>query len=267
MKRKPIVETLTSLVRRAGEIIRSAREGEISDGVEVKAGSANFVTLYDVRVQEFLMREIKKAIPSAVFIAEEKENDPAVLSDEFCFIIDPIDGTTNFINDYRHSCISLAMVSRGETVFGAIYDPYLGEMFTAEKGKGAYLNGTPMHVSDRPMERAIAAFGTCPYYKDTHADKTFLFARDVFLAAADVRRPGSAALDLAYLAAGRNDVFFEFILSPWDFAAGMLLICEAGGVVTKIDGSPLSLSAPCSVFAGNSLTHPILLQMAEKYRE
>ena len=267
MERKPIVDLLTVLVRRAGEIVRGAHTGEISDDVEVKPGTSNFVTLYDVRVQEFLMREIKEAIPSAVFIAEEKENDSAVLSDEFCFIIDPIDGTTNFINDYRHSCISLAMVSHGEAVFGAIYDPYLDELFTAEKGKGAYLNGTPMRVSDRPMARAIAAFGTCPYYKDTHADRTFRFARDVFLATADVRRSGSAALDLAYLAAGRNDVFFEFILSPWDLAAGMLLIAEAGGVVTQIDGSPLSLSAPSSVFAGNPLTYPVLFQMAAKYRE
>ncbi len=267
MERNEIVETLTSLVRQAGEIFRSAHTEEIPDGIEVKAGTSNFVTLYDVRVQEFLLEEIKRAIPSAVFIAEEKENDSAVLSGEYCFIIDPIDGTTNFINDYRHSCISLAMVSRGETVFGAIYDPYMDELFTAEKGKGAYLNGRPMRVSDRPMERAVVAFGTCPYYKDTLSEKTFLFAKEVFLAAADVRRPGSAALDLAYLAAGRNDAFFEFILSPWDIAAGMLLVSEAGGFITQIDGSPLSLASPSSVFAGNPVTHPVLLQMAEKYRD
>ena len=266
MERKEIIERLTALLREAGEILLGAHAVDPQDDVQVKPGTANFVTVYDVKVQEFLMREIKSLIPDAVFIAEEKENDPAVLNGEYCFIIDPIDGTTNFIHDYRHSCISLAMVSRGEAVFGAIYTPYLGELFSAEKGAGAYLNGAPMHVSDRPMELAVAAFGTCPYYKDTLADKTFAFARDVFLATADVRRLGSAALDLAYLAAGRNDAFFEFILSPWDIAAGMLLISEAGGIVTQLDGSPLTLSAPCSVFAGNGRTHSVLLRMAKKYQ-
>lgn len=267
MDRKIIAKRLCALLREAGRIMLGACEIERDDGVKVKPGTANFVTVYDVKVQEFLMREITALIPSAVFIAEEKENDASVLRGEYCFIIDPIDGTTNFIHDYRHSCISLAMVSFGETVFGAIYDPYLDEMFSAEKGEGAFLNGKPMRVSDRPMPLAVAAFGTCPYYKDTLADKTFALARDVFVAASDMRRPGSAALDLAYLAAGRNDLFFEFLLSPWDIAAGMLLLSEAGGIATQIDGSPLTLNAPCSVFAGNRETHAALLTLAQKYRD
>lgn len=236
------------------------------DAVSEKTGSANFVTKYDVAVQDFMMSEIKKNIPSAVFIAEEKENDPRVLSGEYCFVIDPIDGTKNFINDYRHSCISLAMISTGETVFGAIYDPYLNEMFTAEKGKGARLNGKPMRVSDRPIETAIVGFGTSPYYKDTLTDKTFGFLKEIFFTASDIRRTGSAALDLAYLAAGRNDMFFEFILSPWDFAAGVLLVTEAGGTVTDINGEPVSLSAPTSIFGANKKIHPKLIELAAKYK-
>lgn len=266
MDRKEITEKLADLLRQAGEIMLGAHAVDPNGDVRVKPGTSNFVTEYDVRVQEFLMREIAKIIPNAVFIAEEKKNDPAVLNGEFCFIIDPIDGTTNFIHDYRHSCISLAMVSRGETVFGAIYTPYLGELFSAEKGAGAYLNGRPMRVSDHPMELSLSTFGTSPYYKDTLAKKSFALAHDVFLATADIRRSGSAALDLAYLAAGRIDVFFEFILSPWDIAAGVLLISEAGGIVTQLDGSPVTLTAPCPVFAGNEKTHPVLLRMAEKYR-
>jgi len=259
---------LTELMRAAGRIMLSAHlEEDNSDGaVSEKTGSANFVTKYDVAVQEFLMEEIKKAIPNATFIAEEKENDPSVLSGEACFVIDPIDGTKNFINDYRHSCISLAVISRGETVFGAVYDPYQNEMFTAEKGKGARLNGRPMKVSDRSLELGIAAYGTSPYYKDTLTDKTFGFARDVFLAASDIRRCGSAALDLAYLAAGRNDIFFEFILSPWDIAAGSLLVTEAGGVITDINGDTIDLSHPSSVFAANKTIYPDLIKMAEKYK-
>ena len=261
---------LIDILCRAGEIMLSAHlEEDNSDGaVSEKSGSAgaNFVTKYDLAVQEFLMGEIKKNIPEAVFIAEEKENDPEVLMADACFVIDPIDGTKNFINNYRHSCISLAMISKGETVFGAIYDPYMREMFTAERGKGAYLNEKPMHVSDRPIETAIVAFGTSPYYKDTLADKTFGFLRDVFFVASDIRRTGSAALDLAYLAAGRNDMFFEFILSPWDYAAGALLVTEAGGVITDINGKSMSLSSPSSVFAANAKIHPRLIEIAAKYK-
>ena len=262
-----IETTMTELMREAGNIMLSAHlEENNSDGaVSEKTGSANFVTKYDVAVQEFLINGVKNAIPGAVFIAEEKENDPAMLMGEACFVIDPIDGTKNFINGYRQSCISLAMISKGEVVFAAIYDPYMDEMFTAEKGKGARLNGRPMRVSERPLELGIAAYGTSPYYKDTLTEKTFGFAKDVFLAASDIRRCGSAALDLAYLAAGRNDMFFEFILSPWDIAAGILLVTEAGGVITDICGDPISLASPSSVFAANKIIHPELIKMAEKY--
>ena len=260
---------LTDIMRKAGDIMLSAHlEEDNSDGaVSEKTGSANFVTKYDVAVQDFLMSGIKNAIPGAVFIAEEKENDPAVLSGEACFVIDPIDGTKNFINDYKHSCISLAMISKGTTMFAAVYDPYMNEMFTAVKGEGARLNGRKMSVSSRPLELGIAAYGTSPYYKDTLADKTFGFAKDVFLAASDIRRCGSAALDLAYLAAGRNDIFFEFILSPWDIAAGSLLVAEAGGIITDIYGNSINLSGTSSVFAANKDIHPVLIEMATKYRD
>ena len=255
---------LTDIMRRAGEIMLSAH---LDDGaVSAKTGSANFVTEYDLAVQDFIMSEIKKNIPHAVFIAEEKDNDSSMLMAEACFVIDPIDGTKNFINDYRHSCISLAMISKGETVLGAIYDPYMNEMFVAEKGKGARLNGKPMRASERPIDLAVVAFGTSPYYKDTLSDKTFDLAKEMFLTASDIRRTGSAALDLAYLAAGRNDVFFEFILSPWDFAAGALLVSEAGGVVTDVYGDPVSLSKPSSIFAANKSIYPRLMEIAAKYK-
>ena len=131
---------LTDLMRSAGKIMTAAHmAGETGEEVTAKPGTANFVTIYDVAVQEFILGEISQNFPDAVFMAEEKENDSSVLMGEHCFIIDPIDGTTNFIHDYRHSCISLAMFSKGEAVFGAVYDPYLKEFFRAEKGNGAYL--------------------------------------------------------------------------------------------------------------------------------
>ena len=132
-----LTKELIDIMKNAGEIMLSAHS--IEQSVSSKEGSANFVTIFDVKVQEYLMSEIKKTIPDALFIAEEKKNDPSVLSGEHCFIIDPIDGTTNFIHDYRHSCISLAMFSKGEAVFGAVYDPYMNELFSAEKGMGAFL--------------------------------------------------------------------------------------------------------------------------------
>ena len=258
-------ELLMALMRQAGAMMLRAHDVDTDSNVTVKPGTANFVTVYDVMIQDFLLSSIKKAIPDAYFIAEEKDNDASVLQKDYCFIIDPIDGTTNFIHDCRHSCISLALFSHGEPVFGAIFHPYLDEMFHAERGKGAYLNGRPIRVSDRPMELGILAYGTAPYYKEQLADKTFALCRELFLVCTDVHRFGSAALDLAGVAAGRNDLFFEFRLSPWDIAAGYLLITEAGGIITDMQGNPIDFSAPCPVIAANPIIYPELLVRARGY--
>lgn len=257
-----ITNSLTKIIRDAGKIMLGANKNRDFDS---KAGTANFVTAYDVAVQDFLIKSIKDILPEAVFMAEEKENDTAVLFEKYCFIIDPIDGTTNFIHDYRHSSISVAMLCGGETVLGMVYDPYLDELFTAEKGKGAYLNGEAIRVSKNPMELAVVQIGSCPYYKDEFADKTFALTKELFFKASDFRRSGSAALDLAYLASGRCDIFFEFRLSPWDFAAGELLVTEAGGIVTKSDGTKTARAAPCPIFASNGIVHEELIEMAKGY--
>ena len=260
-----LTKKLRVLLCEAGKIMLSAHGVEAESDIDEKSGTANFVTVFDVRVQEFLKSEILKILPEAYFIAEDQENDASSLDHDYCFIIDPIDGTTNFIHDYRHSSISLAMISHGETVFGAVYDPYMGELFHATKGEGCYVNDQRVSVSAHPLNKSVVAFGTCPYYKDTLMEKTFNFARELFLATADIRRCGSAALDLAYLAAGRNDVFFEFILSPWDDAAGALMVREAGGCVSDMLGNPLVLSAPCSVIASSGGFHEELLTRVAKY--
>lgn len=259
-----LIKKLIDIIKNAGEVMVSAHNIENED-VSSKEGSANFVTVYDVKIQDLLMSEIKKAVPDALFIAEEKENDASVLMGEHCFIIDPIDGTTNFIHDYRHSCISLAMFSRGEAVFGAVYDPYLKEFFRAEKSKGAYLNDVPMKVSSRKMSEAIVAYGTSPYYKSTLGEKTFALTKELFDKCADIRRCGSAALDLAYTAAGRNDLFFEFLLSPWDVAAGYLLITEAGGVITDMQGNTIDFSKPCPVIASSKELYGEFWDIVKKY--
>ena len=241
---------LLPIIRNAGSIMLRAQNIESGDSVSEKGGDcANMVTVYDVAVQNYLMTEIKKVIPEAFFFAEEKENNAEDLMRDHCFVIDPIDGTTNFVHEYRYSCISVAVFSRGELIFAAIYDPYADEMFYAVKGGGAFLNGKPMRVADRDMAHSILAFGTCPHMKKELGEQSFGLAYAIYSESSDVRRPGAAALDMAHLAAGRNDMFFELLLSPWDCAAGTLLIKEAGGRVTNENGDEIDFSAPSPVFA------------------
>lgn len=258
-----IAEFLPSLLKKAGKIMLEAHE--IGSSVSSKSGNANFVTEFDTKVQDFLISSIKKEIPYATFMAEEQENDAAVINNQCCFVIDPIDGTTNFIYNYHHSCISVAVISYGEPVVGAVYDPYLDELFMAQKGKGASLNGAPMQVSQTPLSGALVAFGSAPYYRNELGDLTMGLLKELYMNAADVRRCGSAALDLAYLAAGRNDVFFEARLSPWDYAVGYLLITEAGGIISQINGDPVNFSAPQSILASNAVAYDELLAIAKKH--
>ncbi|MBQ8497212.1 MAG: inositol monophosphatase [Clostridia bacterium] len=262
---KQITDTLSSLVLKAGEIMLKAHDIESGDHMSEKAGdAANLVTVYDVAVQNFLITEITKAIPEAYFIAEEKENDADVLNRKYCFVIDPIDGTANFTHDYKHSCISLALFSYGEVVFAAVYDPYQKELFTARKGEGAFVNGRPIHTANRDTAHSIVSFGTSPYYKDTLGEKSFRLCYKLFRTCSDIRRCGAAALDLAYLAAGRNDVFFEALLSPWDIAAGYLLITEAGGIMTDMNGNKIDFSAPSPVFAATPAVYDELIGIVKE---
>lgn len=255
------IKAIEEIILRAGQIVLSAHDQEKAENVSEKNGdAANMVTKYDVAVQDFLISEIKKLIPEAYYIAEEKNNEDNILDNDYCFIIDPIDGTANFVHDYRHSCISVAMFSHSEAVFGAVYDPYLNELFTAQKGRGAYLNGKRINVVNRSFEHSILAFGSAPYDKKTLGDRSFKICHELFMECSDVRRCGTAALDLAYLAAGRNDMFFECMLYPWDYAAGQLIVREAGGIVSDMDGNPLIFNRRCSVLAATPTVYDKLLE-------
>ncbi|HHV13854.1 MAG TPA: inositol monophosphatase [Clostridiales bacterium] len=243
-----MLDNIVKVVKDAGDIILKARH--IQEHVESKQGQANFVTKYDVEVQEFLYRELSGVLPQAGFIGEEDDGRDDRINDGYCFIIDPIDGTTNFIFDYRHSCISVALMLRGEIILGVVYNPYLEELFTAEKGKGAFLNGRPLRIRDTRLEDGVVAFGTAPYYREK-ADETFRIARSVYDKALDLRRSGSAALDICYVAAGRIVLYYELLLSPWDYAAASLVLTEAGGRISTMEGRALSFDRPVSVLAGN----------------
>ena len=245
-----IEKILNPIILEAGRIMISAHADESRD-VSEKGSAANFVTVYDVKIQEFLISEIKKAIPSAYFVAEEKENDESALDHEFCFIIDPIDGTANFVHQLHMSAISVGVYSYRKPLYGAVYNPYLDELYYAETGKGAFLNGERIKASDRSFDHAIVHFGTSPYYKDTLTDVSFDIAKRFFLSCSDLRRIGTAAIALANVASGRSDIFFECILSPWDIAAGAILVEEAGGRITDMEGNPIDFSRPSPVLATN----------------
>ncbi len=256
-------EFIPELMREASKIILSAHD--IASSIDSKSGEANFVTAYDVAVQNFLYKEIDKRLPDAVIIGEESDdNHMEALTTKVCFIIDPIDGTTNFIHNYRTSAISVGITDGGKVVYGAIYNPYQNLLYFAERGKGAYLQSggtaTRIRVSDRSLHDALACFGTSPYYREELGDITFERAKWLFMNTRDIRRSGSAALDLTTVACGAVDIFFEYRLSPWDFAAGSLIIEEAGGVITQFDGSPITLDKPCSILAGNKACHKAAME-------
>lgn len=239
-------EVLIEIVKRAGEIMLHA--DHIRESIEEKAGHANFVTAYDRKVQEFLRAELKEAMPEAVFVGEEEESHASV-EKGYAFVVDPIDGTTNFMKGSCMSAVSAALLKDGEPVLGVVYNPYLKEVFHAERGKGAWCCGRPIHVSGLPLKEGIVIVGTAPYYRDELADRTFEMMRFYYDRCLDIRRSGSAALDLCSVAAGRAELFFELRLSPWDYAAGGLIVQEAGGRVTTAEGAPLRYDRPVSVMA------------------
>ncbi len=254
MTEEQLLENIIHAVRACGTIILNA--DRTKSGIDEKAGHANFVTAYDKKVQSELQKRLLEILPEAVFVGEEEDVHVSV-KDGYAFIVDPIDGTTNFIKDYHASAISVGLIKDAKRYMGVVYNPYLDEVYTAVKGKGAFLNGSPIQVSRQPLENGIVIFGTATYYEE-YAKATFDMAYDYYCKALDVRRSGSAALDLCNVAAGRAELFFELRLCPWDYAAGSLIVEEAGGVVTTIDGGELPLNEGCGVLATNAVYRDVL---------
>ena len=227
-----ICNAIEKAEREAAELILHAH-GILA---ETKSGRRDVVTEYDRRVQALLMQRLGGAVPGAHYFCEELDERDR-LDAEQLFIIDPIDGTMNFVHGFHHSCISVAYAERGEVLIGVIYNPYMDELFSAIKGGGAYLNGRPIHVTDEGLAGSVVCYGTAPYNPEL-TDETFETARKLYAASLDLRREGSAALDLCTVAAGRAELYFELKVSLWDYAAGDLIVREAGGVCSRIDGSP-----------------------------
>ena len=242
---------MKQIVIEAGELIRNAHT--TSQDVMAKEGLANFVTTYDIAVQNFLFEQLSSLIPDATFVGEEGAHQPAI-ENGYAFIIDPIDGTSNFIADLATSAISVALVKDGLVQIGIVYNPFRNELYWAERGKGAYLNGSPLHVMDRTLASWLVCFDASPYHPELH-DDIFLLARKIMALGTDVRRLGSGALELCYLAANRFVLTYALRQSPWDYAAAWLIAEEAGAVVTTMEGTTPSLHGPSSILAGNPTSY------------
>ena len=249
----PLAEGAVQAVLEAGELladpaaVRSIRSKSETD----------YVTNVDLAVQEFLRERLAALAPDVQFMGEEQDNSALDLTRP-CWILDPVDGTTNLIHQFQHSAISLALAEGGQIVFGVVYNPYTEECFAACRGGGALRNGVPIHVSDvSRLEDSLLSTGTVPGRREL-ADAAFRQMRALYDRCQDVRRTGCASLDLCWVACGRLDGYVELSLQPWDYAAGMRIAAEAGGKVTAPDGSPLSLREGGPLLASNGRLHSAL---------
>ena len=215
-------------------------------------GEINLVTEADRLSEELIVERIRRAFPGHDVLAEESSETKR--DSDFRWIIDPLDGTTNYAHGYPIFCVSIALDVEGVIRLGAVYNPMLGELFVAEKGGGAFLNGRRLAVSrTAKLSRGLLATGF-PYDLRENRNNNFSYYRALAMNAQAIRRAGAAALDLACVAAGRFDGFWELRLMPWDTAAGWLLVTEAGGIVTDLRGDPYRLDSP-HILASNGLIH------------
>jgi myo-inositol-1(or 4)-monophosphatase len=252
-------QELIALLRQCREIVMD--KFAVRDVTE--KGLADYVTAVDFHVQEFLGRELSQRWADIQLLSEEKSQEGLDFSKP-CWILDPIDGTNNLIHDFKESAVSLALWDGEQLVFGAVYNPFTDELYHAAKGEGAYLNDTPIHVSSRPdLLHSLMIVGTSPYYKE-RAKEVFDLIRRVFERSEDIRRGGSAALEICKVACGRADGYLEKTLKPWDYAGGMMVLLEAGGTATNFEGVvPTAWQISDGVFT-NGLIHQELLDTANE---
>jgi len=257
------VSEAVKIAREAGARLREF----FAQGVETEyKGDVDLVTVADRTVEKLIRGRLREVFPEHGVYGEEGTREG--LEREFRWYVDPLDGTTNFAHGFPHFCVSLGLEQRkpglkpdedGRLVAAVIFDPLRDDLFTAEAGKGALLNGKALHVS-RTAELAESLVGTGFPSRKRHSSPNIHFYQEFTLRSHGVRRAGSAALDLAYVAAGRLEAFWEFNLNPWDTAAGILLVEEAGGRVTDFAGNPVQLASH-EVLASNGLIHQELVGM------
>lgn len=239
------------MLKKVLDIVRQAAGLMVTDRFEIeqKDGLSNIVTTSDLEVQHFLCRRLKELLPGSGFICEEEDfHDP---EHEYVWVIDPIDGTCNYSRGMDCCCISVALKKADTVIGGVVYSPARNELYYAEKGRGAFLNGKPIHVSDRTFENGLMCTALGLYVKQ-YSDVSSAVIMEAYPQCNDVRRFGSAALELCFLAAGKCELYYEFRLCPWDYAAGMLILTEAGGAVSGLGGKALNCDIPELVCAANT---------------
>ena len=236
------------------DIVRDASELMVTDGfiIAQKGGCENIVTSSDIAVQEFLCKRLSELVPGSGFLCEEKDIHDT--RHEYTWIIDPIDGTANYSRGIDQCAICVGLKHLDEMLMGVVYIPRTAEMFHAEKGKGAYLNGKRIKVSSRSFNNAVMCTALPVYHKE-YAEVCSRIILEAFGKCNDIRRFGACAPELCYLAMGRCELYFEYLLSPWDYAAASLILPEAGGIISSIDGSALCLTQPSGVIAANNVAN------------
>jgi myo-inositol-1(or 4)-monophosphatase len=255
-----VLDFAVQIAREAGQVLadKFGRALQVSN-----KGDIDLVTEADLAAERLIVERIRSYHPRHAILTEESGDvkEAGGRGAEYKWIIDPLDGTTNYAHGYPTFCVSIALEHQGGIVVGVVYDPTRDELFAAERGSGATLNGRPLRASDtNDLNRALVCTGF-PYDVRERGDFVRHF-RAFIMQAQSVRRDGAAALDLAYVAAGRFEGFYEEGLRPWDVAAGVLLVEEAGGRVTHYDGSPFDIYAS-HIAASNGLVHEAMLRVLQ----
>ena len=255
------LETAVEIAREAGALLANFFERRIP--FELK-GDFDLVTEADRASEKLVVERLRTHFPSHGIVAEEGGGHES--ASEFRWYVDPLDGTTNFAHGFPMFNVTLGLERAGEVIAGVVYDPIRGEMFTAERGSGAWLNNRRIHVS-KAQRLADSLASTGFPSRKRHQNVNIHFYHQMAMASHGVRRTGSAAIDLAYVACGRLDAFWEFGLNPWDMAAGILLVGEAGGRVSDMAGDGHSIRGSRHILADNGLIHEEVLELfAEIFR-
>ncbi|MBP5398741.1 MAG: inositol monophosphatase [Bacteroidales bacterium] len=239
------IEQIIAVVRDASSLM--TRSGfEVRD----KGTRENLVTTSDVAVQERLIARLSELLPGCGFLCEEDDlND--IGGHEYVWIVDPIDGTANYARGNENCAVSVGLIRGGQPYMGVVYSPWRGECYSAVRGRGAFCNGKPIHVSVRSYEDGILFTAMSTYHKEWARSCSDIIY-DIYMECNDVRRTGSAAVELCLMAAGFADLYFEMRLMPWDYAAAALVLSEAGGVLCGFDGKNPPLYVPSMMIAANN---------------
>lgn len=253
------------MIDRVKRLVRKASEEMLTDTFEIahKEGFANIVTSSDLAVQNVLKEGLASLLPGSGFLCEEEDRHQ--LGKEYTWIIDPIDGTANYSRGIDQCAICVGLKHHEEMELSVVYLPRTEELFSAVRGQGAFLNGKAIHVSSRQFADAVMSTALPVYHKE-YADVCSVIIKETFKQCNDIRRFGAAAPELCYLAMGRTELYFEYLLSPWDYAAASLIVTEAGGVIANLDGHTPPLTEPSGFLAANSDANlRQLLPIVQKY--